>query len=72
MASFRSSVFSLFTAASFGPDEDRPGSNHEVILTYKFWQARYGSDPNVLGRPINLDGATVHDRRRDGSQDDQA
>jgi len=40
----------------FRPDEDRPGSNHEVILSYKLWQARYGSDPNVLGRSINLDG----------------
>jgi putative ABC transport system permease protein len=36
--------------------EDRPGSNHEVILSYKLWQARYASDPNLLGKSINLDG----------------
>src|SRR5580658_5960259 len=41
----------------FLPEEDRPGSNHEVILSYKLWQARYASDPNVLGKSINLDGA---------------
>jgi putative ABC transport system permease protein len=40
----------------FLPQEDRPGSNHEVILSYKLWQARYASDPNVLGKSINLDG----------------
>lgn len=40
----------------FLPQEDRPGSNHEVILSYKLWQSRYGSDANVLGKSINLDG----------------
>jgi putative ABC transport system permease protein len=40
----------------FLPQEDRPGSNHEVILSYKLWQARYASDPNLPGKPINLDG----------------
>jgi putative ABC transport system permease protein len=40
----------------FLPQEDRPGSNHEVVLSHKFWQTHYGSDRNVLGRSINLDG----------------
>ena len=40
----------------FLPEEDRPGHNHEVILTYKFWQSHYGSDPGVLGKTINFDG----------------
>jgi len=40
----------------FLPEEDRPGRNHEVILSYKLWQARYASDPNVVGKSINLDG----------------
>jgi putative ABC transport system permease protein len=40
----------------FLSDEDRPGHNHEVILTYKFWQSHYGSDPGVLGKTINFDG----------------
>ena len=41
---------------AFLPDEDRPGHNHEVILSYKFWQSHYGSDPGVLGKTINFDG----------------
>jgi putative ABC transport system permease protein len=40
----------------FLPDEDRPGRNHEAILSYKLWQARFASDPNLLGKSINLDG----------------
>ncbi len=40
----------------FLPEEDHPGRNHEVVLSYKLWQARYASDPNVLGRSIDLDG----------------
>jgi putative ABC transport system permease protein len=40
----------------FLPEENDPGRNHEVILSYKFWQTHYGSDPNAVGKSINLDG----------------
>jgi putative ABC transport system permease protein len=40
----------------FLPEENNPGKNHEVILSYKFWQAHYASDPNAVGKSINLDG----------------
>src|ERR1700729_680408 len=40
----------------FLPEENGPGKNHEVILSHKFWQAHFGSDPGVVGRSINLDG----------------
>jgi predicted permease len=40
----------------FLPEEDQPGKNKEIILTYKLWQSRYGSDPNVVGRTVTLDG----------------
>ncbi len=36
-------------------EEDHPGKNHEVVLSYKLWQSRYAADPNVVGRTINLD-----------------
>ncbi len=38
---------------TFLPEEDRPGQR-VVVLTYTFWQRRYGSDPNVIGRQITL------------------
>jgi predicted permease len=37
--------------------EDQPGRNKEIILTYKLWQSRFGSDPGVVGKTITLDGA---------------
>jgi putative ABC transport system permease protein len=40
----------------FLPEENNPGRNHEVVLSYKFWQTHYASDPNAVGRSINLDG----------------
>lgn len=40
----------------FLPQEDRPGNNHEVMLSYMFWQTHYGSDAGAVGRSINLDG----------------
>jgi putative ABC transport system permease protein len=36
--------------------EDSPGKNHEVVLSYKFWQTHYASDPSAVGKPINFDG----------------
>jgi putative ABC transport system permease protein len=38
---------------AFTPDEDKPGS-HVVILSYGLWQKRFGGDPSVIGRAINL------------------
>jgi putative ABC transport system permease protein len=39
----------------FSPDENRPGSNHVIILGYKFWRDRFGADLNIVGRDITLD-----------------
>ena len=41
---------------AFLPEEDRAGANHVVILSHGLWQRRFGSDPAIVGRPINLDG----------------
>jgi putative ABC transport system permease protein len=41
---------------TFLPQEDRPGKNHEVVLSYKFWQTHYASDRNAVGKSINFDG----------------
>jgi len=40
----------------FRPGESVPGQNHEVILSYKFWQTHYAADPGAIGKTINLDG----------------
>lgn len=37
-------------------EEDRPGANKVVVLSYSLWQSRYGGDRNVLNRAILLNG----------------
>jgi predicted permease len=39
---------------TFGGDEDRRGGAPVVVLTSNFWRARFGSDPQVVGRTITL------------------
>lgn len=43
---------------SFLPEEDRPGANNVVVLSYPLWQSRYAGDRSILGRTILLNGAT--------------
>src|ERR1051325_9496905 len=43
----------------FKPEEFEPGADNVIVLTDRFWTRRFGSDPNVLGRKIQLDGKTV-------------
>src|SRR5437763_13221674 len=40
---------------TFTPQEDSPGNNNVVILSYQLWQRRFGGDPSILGKAINLD-----------------
>src|SRR5215212_1214810 len=40
----------------FLPEEDRPGANKVVVLSYKLWQTRYGGDRQILNRDIQLNG----------------
>jgi predicted permease len=41
----------------FNPDEDRPGGANVAVLSYPFWQKRFGGDNNILGQAITLNGA---------------
>ncbi len=43
----------------FRPEEFEPGADNVIVLTDRFWTRRFGSDPNVVGRKIELDGKTV-------------
>jgi putative ABC transport system permease protein len=38
---------------TFTADEDRPGAR-VILLGYKFWRDRFGSDPKVVGRDITV------------------
>jgi putative ABC transport system permease protein len=41
---------------AFLPEEDKPGGPRVVILSYGFWQQRFGADPNIVGKTLTLDG----------------
>jgi putative ABC transport system permease protein len=54
--------FSLLgTRLKFGRDflaeEDRPGQNHVVILSYATWQRYFSGRPDILGQAVTLNGA---------------
>ena len=40
----------------FAADEDKTGNEHVVILSHGLWQRRFGSNPDIVGRPITLQG----------------
>jgi predicted permease len=39
----------------FSNDDDTPGSPETVILSYAYWQRKFGGDPAVLGRTMAID-----------------
>ncbi|MGD2154195.1 MAG: ABC transporter permease, partial [Gemmatimonadales bacterium] len=40
----------------YGEEDVAPGSTNPVILSQGYWMRRFGSDPDVLGRTIRIDG----------------
>jgi predicted permease len=40
----------------FTAEDDSPKSPRRVMLAHAYWQRKFGGDPNVIGRPITLDG----------------
>jgi putative ABC transport system permease protein len=43
----------------FRQEEDVPKQNNVIVISQGMWQRRFGSDPNILGRAINISGAPV-------------
>ncbi|HVZ20916.1 MAG TPA: ABC transporter permease, partial [Vicinamibacterales bacterium] len=42
----------------FNADEDTPGKDHVIVLSHALWQQRFGADPAVIGREIQVDGVS--------------
>jgi predicted permease len=42
---------------TFAPGEDQPGRQYEVVLAHRYWQGRFGANPDIIGRSIRLNGA---------------
>jgi putative ABC transport system permease protein len=43
----------------FSRADDSPGSPRTVILSYAYWQTRYGGDRSVIGRSFMADGQSL-------------
>jgi len=42
----------------FATENCRLGEDRVVVLTESFWEAHFGRDPGVLGKPLRVDGET--------------
>jgi putative ABC transport system permease protein len=38
----------------FLPEEDHPGANHVIVLSYSIWQRYFGGRSDVVGKPLTL------------------
>ena len=43
---------------TFLAEEDRPGGDQVVIISHSLWQRRFGSDPEIISKPLTLNGET--------------
>jgi putative ABC transport system permease protein len=41
---------------TFLREEEHPGNNNVVVLSYRLWQRLFGGDPEIMGKPIILSG----------------
>ncbi len=40
----------------FSPDDDIPGAELVVMLSYRLWQIQFGADPDIVGTSVTLQG----------------
>lgn len=45
-----------FLGRAFLPSEGQAGNDHVVILSNALWRERFGSDPNVIGKDLKING----------------
>jgi putative ABC transport system permease protein len=53
---FRMQGIPTFLGRDFLREEGEVGKEHVVILTHRLWQERFGSDANILGMEVRLNG----------------
>src|SRR6266540_1985136 len=41
---------------TFLPEEEQPGKHYVALISHKLWQERFGADPNIAVRAIELNG----------------
>jgi putative ABC transport system permease protein len=46
----------FFLGRDFLPEEGQAGRDRVAIMTHRFWEERFGSDRDIIGKPIRLNG----------------
>jgi putative ABC transport system permease protein len=46
----------LVLGRDFLPEEGEIGKNHVAILTNRLWKSRFGADPGIVGRQVQMNG----------------
>ncbi len=41
------------------PEDDRPGASPAAVISYAYWERRFGLDPTMVGRNLVVDGRAV-------------
>jgi putative ABC transport system permease protein len=41
---------------AFQEDEEKPGANKVVVISYALWQRQFGGAEDIVGKPMTLDG----------------
>jgi len=60
-AAVSSSLFELLgvrpvLGRNFSTDEEQPGTDQVAVISHNLWHRNFAADPNLVGRPITLDG----------------
>ncbi len=50
--------YNRLSGRTFLPEEDHPGSEHEVVVGYGLWRRRFASDPALVGKTVRLNSET--------------
>src|SRR5215217_6346817 len=45
-----------YLGRTFTADEDQPGREPMVVMSYRMWEHHYGSNPGIVGKTIQLNG----------------
>ena len=48
-----------FAGRTFTNDDDRAAADPVAVLSYAYWQRRFGADPAAIGRVLRIDGRPV-------------
>jgi predicted permease len=52
---FRVMRFAPVMGRDFSDEDDKPGAAPVTIISYAFWQQRFGGDPQIVGHSVTLD-----------------